>query len=70
MMNDTNNQQAETKNVWRFDPVDITQMGLDPAITLAERLIDREAIALGLPTADFWSAVKQAARQEADRLAD
>lgn len=28
MMNDTNNQQAETKNIWRFDPVDITQMRL------------------------------------------
>jgi hypothetical protein len=28
MMNDTHNQQAETKNVWRFDPVDITQMRL------------------------------------------
>lgn len=45
-------------------------LGLDPSITLAERMIDREAIALGQPTADFWSAVKQAARQEANRLAD
>jgi hypothetical protein len=43
---------------------------LDPSITFDEGAVEVEAIALGQTTADFWAALKKAARQEADRLAD
>jgi hypothetical protein len=45
-------------------------LGLDPSITFNEDTVEVEAIALGHTTADFWLAVKKAARQEANRLSD
>ncbi|GIK39477.1 MAG: hypothetical protein BroJett011_33100 [Chloroflexota bacterium] len=43
-------------------------LGLDPTISFNEHIVNTEAEALGQTTADFWEAVKKAARQEADRL--
>jgi hypothetical protein len=43
-------------------------LGLDPTISFNEHIVNMEAEALGQITADFWEAVKKAARQEADRL--
>jgi hypothetical protein len=45
-------------------------LGLDPSIAFNEQMIDDEVANLGQATADFWAAVKKAARQEADRLSD
>jgi hypothetical protein len=43
-------------------------LGLDPSTTFNERVVNIEAINLSETTADFWATVKEAARQEADRL--
>jgi len=43
-------------------------LGLDPTISFNEHIVNIEAETLGQVTADFWEAVKRAARQEADRL--
>lgn len=45
-------------------------LGLDPSISIDERLIDGEAPGLGPDTVNFWAAVKKAAHAEAERLTD
>ncbi len=44
-------------------------LGADPALSEAfdEAYIDAQALVLGIEVAEFWRAVKDAARQEADR---
>ena len=44
-------------------------LGLDPSISIDERLIEAEVPSFGPDTVNFWAAVKKAARAEADRLA-
>lgn len=44
-------------------------LGLDPSISIDERLIDVEAPGLGHDVMAFWAAVKKAAHVEAERLA-
>jgi len=45
-------------------------LGLDPFIVFEELIVDTAAIALGPVVAEFWAAAKDAARQEASRLAE
>jgi len=45
-------------------------LGLDSSIKLNEPTVNLEAINLGQATVNFWIAVKEAARQEANRLSN
>jgi hypothetical protein len=45
-------------------------LGLDPSLTFDERAVDVAAMALGQAVVEFWMMTKEAARQEARRLAD